>query len=471
MVRSRMRSEGAAVMAALLAVAAIACGGGSDSPTVPSPTARVLTTVTVTLSPNTIQVGEAASATAAGFDQTGAAIATGPVTWSSGSPTVATVSGTGNVTSVAPGQTSISATVDGKTGSATLTVTAPDLAACRLPARFSDLGLGLPRVANRLPTVGTVRLTVLFVDFADAVSTRTPQSAFAVISPGAEDFYRVVSYGKMNLIFEPHFAWLRMSKPSTGYGWSALTFAAHKAYIQEAINLAGASVDFSRSDGFVIISNPDAGALTNGPAFVALPGSGVTAGGKTFENGSTSGRDLLTWGAYWVNHEMGHTMGLPDLYAFNGSAHRFVGGFSLMGLISGAAREYFAWERWLLGWVADAQVLCAKPGTTSATLSPVELAGGTKLVVVPNGLTTAVVVESRRTQGYDTSGITPGVLVYYIDTSIASGNGVLKVLPINDADTNKGTAPLGIGRSLTFGGVTVTFVSQDAAGDHVRVVR
>jgi hypothetical protein len=66
---------------------------------------------------------------------------------------------------------------------------------------------------------------------------------------------------------------------------------------------------------------------------------------------------------------------------------------------------------------------------------------------------------------------TPGVLVYFIDTSIAGGNGVLKVLPINDTDTNKGTAPLRPGGSLTFGGVTVTFVSQDASGDRVRVLR
>ena len=130
-----------------------------------------------------------------------------------------------------------------------------------------------------------------------------------------------------------------MSKPTTAYGWNALSFNLHHAYIQEALNLA-TSVDFSQNDAFVIVSNPDAGALSNGPAFVASPGFGVTAGAKTFLNGSTSGRDLLVWGAYWLNHEMGHTMGLPDLYAFSGSAHRFVGGFSLMGLISGHSREF-----------------------------------------------------------------------------------------------------------------------------------
>ena len=80
--------------------------------------------------------------------------------------------------------------------------------------------------------------------------------------------------------------------------------------------------------------------------------------------------------------------------------------------------------------------------------------------------------ESRRTEGYDTNGtFTPGVLVYLIDTSIRSGAGVLNVLPINDSDSNKGTAPLQPGGSLTLGAVTVSFLSQNASGDRVRVVR
>ena len=351
------------------------------------------------------------------------------------------------------------------------TPVANDLTECRLPANFSDLGLGFPRVAHRQKVIGDVRVAMVFVDFSDAVATRTPQTVFAMISPTAENYYRTVSYGRMNLILEPSFVWRRMSQPTTAYGWSSLAFSLHRAYIQEALDLAS-SVDFSQSDAFVIVSNPDAGALSNGPAFVAAPGFGVSADGKTFLNGSTSGRDLTAWGAYWLNHEMGHTMGLPDLYAYSGATHRFVGGFSLMGLISGHSREYFGWERWLLGWVDDHQVSCARAGTNEVVLTPIERIGGTKIVVVPTGPTSVVVAESRRAEGYDTNGsMTPGVLVYFIDTSVGNGAGVLRVLPINDTDTNKGTAPLGPGGSITYGGVTVTFVSQDASGDRIRVVR
>lgn len=41
----------------------------------------------------------------------------------------------------------------------------------------------------------------------------------------------------------------------------------------------------------------------------------------------------------------------------------------------------------------------------------------------------------------------------------------------NDADANKNTAVLLPGGSVTLGSVTVTFVSQDASGDRVRVLR
>lgn len=463
------------VFHAFLILSATACGGGggdggSSQPTAPA--TPVLTTLSVSLSASSIEAGSTSVATASGKDQFGAPIAIGTVTWSSSATSVATVSGSGVVTGVVPGQATINAAVGSVTGTTALTVRAVDIAACRLPANFSGVALGFPRVAGRLKAVGDVRVPVVFVDFSDAVATRTPQAVFGLVSPVAENFYKAVSYGRMNLILQPTYTWYRMSKASSQYGWNALTFDLHKAYIQEALNLA-TTTDFSQADGFLIMSNPDAGVLNNGPAFTANAGNGVTVRGTTLLNGATSGRDFINWGAYWLNHEMGHALGLPDLYAFSGTTHRFVGNFSMMGQISGFAREYFAWERWQLGWLDDSQISCeSKVGTHEISLSPVERVGGTKMIVIPTGATSAILVESRRAEGYDTNGsFSPGVLVYTIDTSIPTGNGVLKVLPINDSDTSKGTAPLQVGGVMTVGGVTITYVSTDANGDKVRVTR
>ena len=463
-------------LVALVALGALSCGGSSgvDGATQPAPVPTpVLTSLAIALSAATIDPGATATATAAGKDQFGASIATGSIAWSSSASTVATVSSAGVVTGVAPGQTTISAAAGAVSATASLTVRSVDvLAECRLPAKFLGVALGFPRIPGRLKSIGDVRVPVVFVDFSDAVATRTPQNVFGIVSPAAENYYRTISYGRMNLILQPTFVWYRMSKASSQYGWSALTYDLHKAYIEEALNLA-TTTDLTQADGFLVLSNPDAGSLTNGPAFTANAGAGVTVRGKTLANGATSGRDLLGWGAFWANHEMGHTLSLVDLYAYAGATHRFVGNFSLMGLISGFAREYFAWERWQLGWLDDAQVSCAsKPGTSDVSLSPVERVGGTKMVVIPTGATTAIVAESRRAEGYDTNGSwSPGVLVYAIDTSIPNGSGALRVLPINDTDTNKGTAPLRVGSSMTVNGVTITFVSTDSTGDRVRVAR
>lgn len=444
----------------------VSCGGGGVS-------APQLASVTVALSAPTAQVGQVVTATAAGLDQKGAAFALGPVTWSAQPASVASVSTSGAVTALAPGQAIITANSGGKSGSATLAVADP-LAGCRLPAQFPSIGLGFPRVANRLRSTGDVHMTAIFVDFSDAPATRTPQDVFAILSPGAEQYYKAVSYAKMNLSITPNLKWLRMSKPSTGYGWNQLTFALHKAYIQEALNLAQPAVDFSTSDTFLVVANPDATALANGPAFSANSGDGVTASGKTFENGATSGHDLLVWNSFWLNHEFGHTMGLVDLYAFSNvpsPQFGYVGDFSIMGNINGQAREYLGWERWVLGWMGDDQVTCAASGQTTATLTPLEATGGAKIVVVPVGPTSAVVVESRHAAGYDSTLPKPGLLVYFIDTSIDTGHGVVKVVPVDTSDSHKLTAPLAVGQSVTYSGATVSFTAQDAAGDHLQVTR
>ena len=343
--------------------------------------------------------------------------------------------------------------------------------ACRLPGTQLGVRLGFPRIPNRAPTTGDVHIKVLFTDFSDAVATRPPQQVMGILSPGAEQFYAAVSAGRMHLIFDPVYTWLRMSKPITGYPWSPLTFDGQKAYLQEAIGLAG-TLDASAIDAVIVISNPDATAFAYGPAFTANAGDGYTVGTKKFDNGATSGHDLLGWGPGWFNHEFGHAMGLVDLYELgvaNPQTFHFTGDFSMMGNILGKAPEYLGWERWLLGWIDDADVVCTKPGQTAATLTPIETAGGSKIAVIPTGATTALVVESRRATGYDHALDHEGLLVYSIDTSVSTGAGVIQVQPINAADDSKTSALLSVGASLTLGNVTITHVSQDTDGDHLTI--
>jgi M6 family metalloprotease-like protein len=347
-------------------------------------------------------------------------------------------------------------------------------AACRLPEMQlrSDVGLGFPRSPLRLKSVGELRFRVLFVDFSDAPATVTPQQVLSMISPRAEQFFNAVSYGKLHLTFDVSPHWVRMKKPAPDYHFSrGAPFEAQQAYLQEAINLAGSGIDYSRSDAILLVANPAATAIDWGPAFTASPGSGVIAGGREFLNGATSGSDLPILRGGWFVHEIGHALSLVDLAGplpSNRLWHTYVGQFSVMGEPEGLAPGYLGWERWQLGWLDDRQVAC---GAGTVRLSPVERAGGVKIAVVPTGPRTAVVAESRRAEAEDSAMPRSGVLVYTIDTGLTSHDGPIRVQPVDDKDERHWQALLSAGQSVRAGEVTVTVKTSDAQGDVVEVIR
>ncbi len=349
------------------------------------------------------------------------------------------------------------------------------LAQCRLPEMgiLHDVGLGFPRIPFRLKTVGDVHFTVIFVDFSDAPASKTPQDVMAIISPQAERYYEAVSYGKMHLVFDADFNWIRMGKASADYKFSrGASFETHRTYMQEAVDRAG-PLGYSKADAILVLANPDVKAIDWGPAFAALPGHGIKAGGREFDNGATSGSDLSVLGWTWFNHEIGHTMSLVDLAGplpRSGLWHTYVGDFSIMGNPTGAAPEYFGWERWQLGWLDDSQVVCANTPIDRVKLTPIERPGGTKIAIAPTGPSTAVVVESRRAEGFDKKLPKPGPLVYTIDTRLSTHDGAIRVQPVDDSDTHHLQAPLSPGQTIKVGKVSVELMSSDASGDTVRII-
>lgn len=116
----------------------IDCGGGERSPqapTTPVVPAPVLTTVS--LSAATVQIGQTDTARAAAFDQRDESMSAGAPAWTTASSAIATVSASGVVTGVAPGQTIVMASVRGKQGQATILVVPV------APAASADAVLGV----------------------------------------------------------------------------------------------------------------------------------------------------------------------------------------------------------------------------------------------------------------------------------------------------------------------------------------
>ena len=112
---------------AILALAALsvigACGGTTDPPS------NEVVTVTVTTPTPSIVVGATTQLTATAIRKDGSSVTNPSVSWQSNAPNVATVTSTGLVTGVAVGTAVIQATVQGKAGQATVTVTGDPCAA------------------------------------------------------------------------------------------------------------------------------------------------------------------------------------------------------------------------------------------------------------------------------------------------------------------------------------------------------
>jgi hypothetical protein len=138
-----------------------------------------------------------------------------------------------------------------------------------------------------------------------------------------------------------------------------------------------------------------------------------------------------------------------------------------MGHINGAGREFFAWERWFLGWLDSRHVECltfreVRTDGEQFQLSPVEdsntAPNAKKMVVVKIGPHAAICVEFRRAMGYDARIRKQGLLVYLVDTSESTG-GAIRVLPRNDMDYEKWNATLAVGESLFYKGIGVRHTS------------
>ncbi|MFN8668162.1 MAG: Ig-like domain-containing protein [Gemmatimonadaceae bacterium] len=113
------------IVAVTAAIFASACGGGSESAGPTPPPAASVASVTVTPDAAQLLPAQTSQLTATARDASGNALAGRTIDWSSSASGVASVSTSGLVTAVTAGSATITATSEGKSGSAVITVLAP----------------------------------------------------------------------------------------------------------------------------------------------------------------------------------------------------------------------------------------------------------------------------------------------------------------------------------------------------------
>lgn len=165
---------------AVFGMAACSKESVTSAPRAPTP---VLTTVTVSLVPATIRVGETSSASAMGLDQHGSPMSTGAVVWSTGSAAIASVSTSGIVTGLSEGQTPVIATAGGIQGRLTLTVTpAPVASVSVVPSALSLIVGATQQLAAAAKDASGTALAGRAISWASSDPTRASVSATGLVT-------------------------------------------------------------------------------------------------------------------------------------------------------------------------------------------------------------------------------------------------------------------------------------------------
>ena len=388
---------------------------------------------------------------------------------------------------------------------------------CRPPNPWpGDVSAGFPR-PPWVPSVGKLRIAVLFVDFPDGVadySTRVEAEHIDTLFGDQnlatiEEYLERASYGKFDVELVPLHGWLRARHSLAAFLFDPddrefLAGAVSEDISVEAVELALAEMDFSEIDVVVTVlpsayffGGRFAGAVQISDKLIPTLQLGVLPWHISLDTAGDWGRN----GA----HELAHVFGLTDLYPTNQSGYQ--GEFArpnppadmnwvtveagLMGLqgnylapqsvIGGsyyqAPREMLAWSRWQLGWLEPSQIRCIVESSATVILTAIDQPGdGVAMIAVPVGETEVIVIESRRDHGFDSAQLygydrdaanNDGVLVYTVDSSLGElpirfatdgGEGILDQSPI-----------LPVGTSITVKGYEITVVEDTGDTHTVRV--
>jgi M6 family metalloprotease-like protein len=323
-----------------------------------------------------------------------------------------------------------------------------------------DHGLGFPRPENRLPNKGTLNFKVLFAKSSGSTvaNEKSAEDLYKKLQPEiVSSFYNQVSNGSVkNIQFEPYYSWIEFDKleslqDARGTDQSRVE-SEWRTFVSKTLETADSQIDFAKSDGVIIILDPNSSYLSQAYALF----DEHTVDGKKISSVALLGRSYVRVGLrspYIVSHELGHLFGLPDLYSFQDSTDT-VDYFSIMNKAAVGGIGYFGWEKYILGWLDDPQVICHKTGEVARNLVPLTKTSGLKMITVPISSSEVLVVENRTKEGIDKMIPNPGIIAYVVDSSIEGGKNPIKVL------NNK--KPIKIGSSFIYNNVKIEVLKKNS---------
>ncbi|MDJ0270297.1 MAG: M6 family metalloprotease domain-containing protein [Aigarchaeota archaeon] len=310
---------------------------------------------------------------------------------------------------------------------------------------------------------GTRRVLVIPVDFPDIP---TPTSLNEAVSSGERmaDYWLEVSYGVFTTDIVRPDTWITVSQSSTYYGddIGSSIDARLCQLINEAFQLADPLFDLRAYDYFIIVHARNDQAMTGNEYDIWSSAyySPRLSCGLRLPSGEETSIDAVgivsiyspmgTWA-----HEVGHLIGLPDLYntAQRDEPDNFVGPWDLMAAGSwngplsarGSSPAHLtSWGKIKLGWLADERVRTVTRGESAViTLSPLETGDGMAAIKIPITSSFYYLIELRKKIGYDRYLPSAGVLILVVDESKPSGGGIVKVVRKSGQSLNNAALDVG----------------------------
>jgi len=359
-----------------------------------------------------------------------------------------------------------------------------DINSCKLINGSSDRNVNQSFEQNpyRVSNLKPIKGLIFPIDFPDLVANSSTQSDFKLITEQITKYYEDMSDGRVRITWEIYPRYVRFQQNVSELQLGGRTTNGYGAFSSRAQALAKQNTELNNYS-FVVYAPPlqtTREQIAIGPAFIATDASIVNA--TMLDGQAYSGR----FPYFMTTHEIGHLMGVADLYnqvaanqgenkssedLFN-SQFIYMGVFDLMNWAGGPGVELTAWNRWIMDLILDSQMKCVPDQMTFTKLSPLSIYGGIKGAVIPISKVEALVLESRRAVRFDSQleKRSEGVLVYRVNTSIASGNGPMRIQrKEGSTDVLFKDSTLKLGDSMQLDGFRITVVESGDYGDVVKV--
>jgi len=253
----------------------------------------------------------------------------------------------------------------------------------RDPPINSNSNTTVPNLTGTCPTTGEIHIPVLLVDFADQPHTLESTVYEDMYNSdnylddsgiSVKDYYLHESYGSLNFVFDIY-DWQTLSNNT--YEYYRNTSSTQWEMMLDTINLFDSNVDFSqydndgdgRLDGIVIIPAGNNSSTYGIRSHVRIlkeydsnPVDGKYLGNTALipeiSSGSACYPEDCRTVVNTVTHEMGHILGLPDLYEINPTTGAQEGlGINALSMMSWTSTNsqkpinLDPWSRFYLGWL------------------------------------------------------------------------------------------------------------------------